>query len=156
MKVSMMSPHMCQPCPRSKQNAKRNEAKKRVLNRQFLSVVVAPFQVFGPNVVPPPPINTQSNTILKHQRRAHASPQTPSFRWSMARYSRIPYLSTKTENRREWTRRISARRHPSSGHHAPKSSSQYSLSRRASPVRASSVRLNSTRRILPEMVFGNS
>jgi hypothetical protein len=64
--VSTMSPHDCQLCPRSKQNAQRNEAKKRVLNRQFLSVGVAPFQVFGTNVARPPRINTQSNTLLKH------------------------------------------------------------------------------------------
>src|SRR5580700_8690524 len=29
MKVSMMSPHMCQPCPRSKQRLKRNEVPPR-------------------------------------------------------------------------------------------------------------------------------
>src|SRR6202046_5136518 len=54
--VSTMSPHDCQLCPRSKQNAQRNEAKKRVLNRQSLSVAVAPFQVFGTNVARPPRI----------------------------------------------------------------------------------------------------
>src|SRR6202044_3155452 len=35
------------------------------------------FQVFGTNVAPPPRINPQLNTPLKHQRRAHASPPPP-------------------------------------------------------------------------------
>src|SRR5580658_2419579 len=68
--VSTMSPHDCQLCPRSKQNAKRNEAKKRVLNRQYLSVVVAPFQVFGPNVARPH-ASTRSRTPSSSSSGAH-------------------------------------------------------------------------------------
>jgi hypothetical protein len=42
-----------------------------------LSVVVAPLQVFGPNVVRPSRINGLSNSHLARKRRAHASPLRP-------------------------------------------------------------------------------
>src|ERR1700677_3221630 len=56
----------------------RKETKQRnAFQTAYLSVVVAPFQVFGPNVAPPPRINPQLTTNLSRERRAHASPLRP-------------------------------------------------------------------------------
>ena len=59
-------------CKRAKKRSKETRFKPPIFKCRRWSL-----QVFGTNVVPPPTINAQSNTLLKRHPRALASPRQP-------------------------------------------------------------------------------
>src|ERR1700722_16249433 len=59
-------------CKRAKKRSKETRFKPPIFKCRRCA-----FQAFGTNVARPPPINPQLDTLLKLQRRTHASPPKP-------------------------------------------------------------------------------